>query len=65
MLVVILTIPGKCYNPETEGTPVKDLKWVDRSLVWTFEVEIHTFHVDLEAGRATFNLSHTFCWEPI
>ena len=43
------------YNPEMEGTPVKDflhgLKWVNPLLVQTFGVGRNTSNQDLEAGR--------------
>lgn len=50
MLVITLTISGKHYNTEMEGTPVKDFVF-DLKRV-TFEVERHTFDVDLEAGKS-------------
>jgi hypothetical protein len=28
-------------------------------------VMTHAFSPDLQVGRHTFNLGHTFCWEPI
>jgi hypothetical protein len=42
------------------------LKKVDLLLVQTSEIGRHTqvFGLDLETGRQTFSLGHTFCWKP-
>lgn len=66
LLVVRLTTSGMNYNPDMEGKPVRDyfcLVWSE----WTHSSpdlsgrKIHTFDLNLEWGRQTFNLGQKAC----
>lgn len=65
-LIGNLTTSGMNYNPDMEGTPVRDyfcLVWSE----WTHSSpdlsgrKIHTFDLNLDWGRQTFNLGQKAC----